>query len=281
MSRYANGQPIYLSTTVKDRTGTLVNAGAISITVQKPDLTQQVYSSPTNDSTGNYHQDIPATDLTQNGHYQYVWTATGAGAGVSRGDFDVFDPFEPAILPLQDAKDAANIPQGTTTYDNELQVMVDITTQLLETLTGGPAYNRAITERILATNNYTALVVRQRPLVSVTSVTDAASGSVIPITDIELDTNAGIVRRKRLLPWFGWGTNGYTVVYVAGWGTIIPPAFNLAARMILQDLWTTQMGPGTRPVGGLGGWMGTPGPQFAIPPRALEVMRPYMTEVYV
>ena len=34
------------------------------------------------------------------GHYQYTWTSTGTGAGVSFGDFDVFDPFEPALLPL-------------------------------------------------------------------------------------------------------------------------------------------------------------------------------------
>ena len=73
-----------------------------------------------NDGTGLYHQDIPVTDLTTLGHYQYVWTATGTGAGVSFGDFDVFDPFEVALLPLQDAKDALNIPQATTTYDNEI-----------------------------------------------------------------------------------------------------------------------------------------------------------------
>ncbi len=108
-----------------------------------------------------------------------------------------------------------------------------------------------------------------------------ASGSVVSIPDIELDTNSNIIRRKRNLPWFGWGTNGYTVVYVAGWGTIIPAAFNEAARIILQDLWLSQMGPGLRPAAGIEGWMGTPGSQFGIPPRALTVLRPYLQEIYV
>ena len=44
--------------------------------------TTGTYASPANDSTGTYHQDVPATDLAATGHYQYTWTATGTGAGV-------------------------------------------------------------------------------------------------------------------------------------------------------------------------------------------------------
>ena len=84
MSRYPLGQPIRLSTTVKDVTGTLVNAGAISLLVKlaQADGTQAItgtYASPANDSTGTYHQDIPVTDLAAAGHYQYTWTSTGTG----------------------------------------------------------------------------------------------------------------------------------------------------------------------------------------------------------
>ena len=64
---------------------------------------------------GLYHVDVPAVDLTQLGHYQYAWVSTGTGAGVAPGDFDVYDPYEVAVLSLQDAKDALNIPQATTT----------------------------------------------------------------------------------------------------------------------------------------------------------------------
>jgi hypothetical protein len=278
--RYPNGQPIRVSTTITDLTGTLVNAGSLSLTVQKPDVTQQVYSSPVNDSTGKYHQDIPATDLTQNGHYLYVWTATGTGAGVSRGDFDVFDPFEPAILPLQDAKDALNIPQATTSYDAELQIFVDAVTADMEQLTGGPAVNRTIVERVELAKNNTILVLRKRPVVSVTSVVDLASGVSLSLTDIEIDTNAGIVRRKLEFPWLVYQPY-CTATYVAGWGTAVPAAFNLAARIVVQHLWRTQRGPYTRGYGGQPDETLLPGMAFAWPNAALEILAPYRSEAFV
>ena len=168
MPRYSTGQPIRISTTVRDVTGALVNATAITLTVSKPDATTQAYSSPVNDSTGAYHQDIPVADLGQIGHYLFKWTSTGTGAGESVGDFDVFDPFEPAVLPLQDGKDALNIPQATTTYDQEIAQYIATITQSLERMTGGPLVNRSITERCELDGTNTVLLVRQRPLVSVT-----------------------------------------------------------------------------------------------------------------
>src|SRR6266704_5455232 len=109
MPRYAQGQPIRLSTTVKDLTGTLVNATALTLTVSKPDASTQAYAAPTNDGTGLYHQDIPTADISLLGHYSYKWVATGTGAGVSFSNFEVFDPLEVSVLSLQDAKDHLNI----------------------------------------------------------------------------------------------------------------------------------------------------------------------------
>lgn len=100
MSRYPLNQPVRISTTVRDDTGALVDAGSIALVVKliaadDTQTTTGTYSSPVHDSTGTYHQDVPAADLTAAGHYIYTWTSTGTGAGVSYGDFDVFDPFEP------------------------------------------------------------------------------------------------------------------------------------------------------------------------------------------
>jgi hypothetical protein len=279
-----NGQPIYLTNTVTDRpaplgTGLPIDAGAHLITIQAPDLTTAVTSTtPTHDSTGKYHLDVASTSLPQNGHYQWTWQTTGVGSGMLRGEFDVFDPFEPQVLPLQDAKRATNT-TNTTIYDDDLQTYVDTVVATLEYITGGPIYNRTITERVEATDSRTAIAIRKRPLVSITSITDVASGSTISLADIELDTIAGIVRRKRNQPWWGWGTNGYTVVYVAGQGTIIPAAFNTAAKIIIQHLWETQRGPGLSPMAGLEDTI-LPGMSFAIPNRALEILRPYTLEVY-
>src|SRR5258708_12868275 len=120
MERYPSGQPGTIPITGRDRIGAIVDAGAQSIVVKvrNADGTQTVtgtYNAPVHDSLGTYHQDIPATDLTILGHYQWADTSTGTGAGVAFGDFDVFDPFEAALLPLHDAKDASNIPPPTTT----------------------------------------------------------------------------------------------------------------------------------------------------------------------
>jgi hypothetical protein len=183
MSRYPQGQPVRVSTTVRDVTGALVNATTLTLTVKLAQadgtwLTTGTYASPANDSTGTYHQDIPAADLAATGHYQYSWVGTGTGAGVSSGELDVFDPFETAILPLQDAKDALNIPQATTTFDAEIQSYIATIKSNLERATGGPLVNRTIVERSEMMSAQTVIPVLQRPLVSVTSIVSASGGTI-------------------------------------------------------------------------------------------------------
>lgn len=123
MARYALGQPIRLSTTIRDVTGVLVAAGTLTLTLQKPNATQQVYPSPTNDGVGLYHQDVPAGDLTQLGAYQYEWVATGAGAGVIGGTFTVYDPlahglvWSPTLEAVAGYVPARTVPIDTATDD--------------------------------------------------------------------------------------------------------------------------------------------------------------------
>lgn len=297
MARYPLGQPVRVLTTVRDPTGALVNPATLTLLVKaaQADGTQATtgtYGSPVNDSTGAYHQDIPVTDLAAIGHYQYTWTSTGTGAGVSFGDFDVFDPFEVAVLPLQDAKDALNIPQPVTTSDTEIQAYVATITSCLERMTGGPLTNRSVTERAELQDAYTVLLVRQRPLVSVTSIVSVASGLAIDISaGLDIDSNAGTIRRQLGYPFYGpyftW-LPAMLVTYVAGWGVTVPAAFNTAARIILQNLWETQHGPSARPsMGGGEDLVMVPGFGFGIPPQAAELLdgslngMSFMSEVYV
>jgi hypothetical protein len=294
VARYPLNQPIRLSTTVRDVTGTLVNPGTLTLLVKLAQadgtwLTTGTYASPANDSTGTYHQDIPVTDLAAIGHYQYAWTSTGTGAGVSWGDFDVFDPFETAVLPLGDAKDQLNIPQATTTFDSEIQSYIATIQSNLERMTGGPLVNRAFTERTEMQAGQTVIPVRQRPLVSVTSITGASGGAIDISAGLDLDVNAGLIRRKLGLPFYGpffaWLPQ-VTVTYVAGWGTSVPAAFNVAARIIIQHLWESQRGPLAMPMAGEPAVM-VPGFGFAIPNRAAELLNgsqagiPFMSEAYL
>jgi len=297
VARYPLNQPIRVSTTVRDVTGTLVNASTLTLLVKLRQAdgswaTTGTYAAPTNDGTGLYHQDVPAADLQGLGHYQYTWTATGTGAGVSFGDFDVFDPFEDALLPLQDAKDMLNIPQAVTTYDAEIGSFIATIETSLEGMTGGPIINRSVSERAELDGTQTVIVVRQRPLVSVTQIVSVASGVAIDISSgLDIDVVAGTIRRKLAYPFYGpyftW-LPVMTVTYVAGWGTSAPAAFNTAARIILQHLWETQRGPAMRPsMGGMD--MATPqGFGFAIPNRVAELLEngsqggmPFMREAYV
>lgn len=279
MARYPLNQPIRVSTTVRDVTGTLVNATALTLVVKLAQadgtwLTTGTYASPVNDSTGQYHQDVPAADLQGLGHYQYTWTATGTGAGVSFGDFDVFDPYEVAVLPLQDAKDQLNIPQATTTYDTEIQSFVATIQSSLEAMTGGPLVNRQVTERAEAVAGMTRICLRQRPLVSVVSIAAESSGSAVSITDVKIDANAGILQRSTGWPFYGplfMSLPWFTVTYVAGWGTSVPAAFNSAARIILDHLWETQRGATTQPLQGEP-LVAPPGFGYAIPRQAADLL---------
>jgi hypothetical protein len=288
-----------VSATVKDVTGALVNATTLTLLVKTTQadgtwLTTGAYSSPVNDGTGLYHQDIPVTDLTAAGHYQYTWTATGTGAGVSFGEFDVFDPFEVSVLPMQDAFDALNIssPAAQQQYTTEIAAYVATIESNLERMTGGPIVNKTITERAELQGGYTVLVVRQRPLVSVTSIVSVASGTAVDISSgLDVDVNAGTIRRKLGYPFYGpfftW-LPAMSVTYVAGWGVTVPAAFGTAARIILQNLWETQHGPSARPQMGAGSDMITlPGWGYAIPNQAAELLEgsqggvPFMQEAYL
>jgi hypothetical protein len=300
MSRFPLGAPVRVTwRTYQPDLSTLVNATANSLTVKlaSADGTQaptagSPYVSPVNDSTGLYHQDVPSSDLGTAGHYQWVNTSTGTGAGAAFGEFDVFDPFETSVLPLADAKDALNIPQATTGSDSEIAQYVATITSSIQSMTGGPLVNTSITERAEMQSGQTVLLVRQRPLVSVTSIVSVASGTAIDISaGLDVDANTGTIRRKLAYPFYGPFFAWLPVVlitYVAGWGTSVPAAFGVASRIILQNLWETQHGPSARPsMAGGDDLVTLPGWGFAIPNQAAELLEgslngmSFMYEAYV
>jgi len=281
---YPLGQPVTIGPiTVQQRntdgTYSLVDAGTLTTVVYLAAAdgtwtTTGTYSSPTHISLGKYQQDIPAADLAVIGHYQYIVTTTGTGAGVIPGDFDVYDPKRTAVLSLQDWKDMLNIPQATTTNDTELASYIATIESSLRAMTGGPIVNRVITsERCEFSGWYQMLQVRQRPLVSVTSITSVMSGAAYDTTALDLDPAARTIRRKDGAP-FSADSPLALVTYTAGWCTSVPPAFNLAARIILAWLWETQHGPAARPsMGGVELMATVPGFPYAVPNGAAELLK--------
>jgi len=151
----------------------------------------------------------------------------------------------------------------------------------------GPVVNRAVTsERCEFTGWCTQLRVRQRPLVSVTSITSVL-GTAVDITGgLDINPAARTIRKKDGSP-FTTDSPVVLVTYVAGWGTAVPAAVNTAARYILRNLWDSQRGAAAAPVLGGGELVPVPGFGFAIPNRAAQLLDgslggvPFRQEAYI
>jgi len=288
VARYPLGQPVRLNTTVLNSTvdpAVPIDAGSLTLAVRKPDLSQQVYNTPAHDGVGLYHQDVPAADLTQLGHYQYVWVATGAGAGVSGpNEFDVYDPFQTELLSVADAKQHLNI--ATSSVDAELQGFIDASTAGIERHLGGPAIIRTVTEQIeQPIDLWRSLPLTYRPFVALTSIT--AGGQSVAITDVYV-TPGRVLRRKFGLPFVPFWAQPWVITYTAGLDVSAPPSVVLACKVIVAHLWATQRGQsGGRGPGANNEYGSTavgtvaPGFGFAIPNRALELLNPYAPETGV
>jgi hypothetical protein len=277
--RYASGSPVRVSTEVRDTAGTLTAPGTILLRVKKPDGTfLPDYATPTLDSVGKYHQDIPAVDVTTIGHYSYVWITTGSAAGVSPPNgFDVIDPFEPELLSLQDAK--AYLGETGTQQDDEIRAFAQVATEVVESIVG-PCTPQTFTEQVEAVAGSSVLLLSRRPVISVTSITSIWGVAPVWLTAaVQVNGSTGTVR---LLgqgylggPFYG---GPFTVVYVAG-RTVVPDRFIHAAREMLRHLWTTQRGQTTDSplpdfIGDeeLNGGGAPFGASFSIPNRVLELL---------
>jgi uncharacterized phiE125 gp8 family phage protein len=184
------------------------------------------------------------------------------------------------VLTLDKAKRRLNLDADAD--DAEIQDLIDTAVEMLEGVTGGPAYTRTITAERVRSDDDRTLVLRRRPVVAVTAITSVWSGQPVDVTDLDIDSTAGIVRRRSGLPFLGY-TNAYLVTYTAGWGdTSIPKAFETAALIVVAHMWEVQRGPTPGPTGWASeGMIPVPGYAYAVPNRALEILRPYTAEAYV
>lgn len=171
-----------------------------------------------------------------------------------------------AILSLPEAKAALNL--TSSSYDTELQPYIDATTEVIESFTG-PVETRTITEEH---DGGALLALREIPAQSLDSVTPILTGGEIyAVSDLDLSTSTGVVRRLD----GGCFEGPLRVSYTAGRSSV-PPAVGVAARVIVAHLWRTQLGsrfaqPGpademSEPLPGFG---------FAVPNRSLELLRPF------
>lgn len=122
-----------------------------------------------------------------------------------------------------------------TTFDTELQAYIDGVKAPIEQLVG-PVEQRTVTERHW---NGPALALRQRPVISVTSIVPLfTDGTAVNVTDTTTDLKSGIVVYKDGSCFTG---GPWDVTYQAGY-TTVPANVNLAARITVQHVWETQRG---------------------------------------
>ncbi|MFF9714821.1 phage head-tail connector protein [Streptomyces sp. NPDC014603] len=175
-----------------------------------------------------------------------------------------------ALISLEDAKAQLNITDDR--QDDELQAYIDGLTPVVEGFIG-PVEPREVMETVHGSG--AALALQQPPVLSLTSLTaQLTGGTSYNVAGLHLDGAAGIVRRLD----GGRFTGGpWTAVYQAGRGDI-PATVALAARILLQHLWRTQL-PSR---GGLAGGGDdysvndpVPGFGYAVPNRVLQLLEPY------
>jgi hypothetical protein len=262
---YDLGAVVPLGTEVRDASGALANAGAMTLTITLPDSTTVTVSPVTPSSTGRYAYDY---QTVQAGRHVVRWVATGVNAGAYVDVFDVRSGAPTWLFSLADAK--SHLKLTTTSQDEEVRRWIGATTRCVEWFVG-PVAVRTVTE----THDFTcagALTLRKLPALVLTSATAVLDGgTTYDVDDLDLDGETGIVRLKAGGLLYG----PLRLVYSAG-RRVVEENISAAGELILQHLWRTRNGPGrpqrggddfdvTEPIPGLG---------YAIPNRALQLLSP-------
>lgn len=247
--------------------GDLVTATNMALTITLPDATTVTVDPVTAASTGVYNYDYATT---QAGRHTARWLATGTGAGAYVESFDVRPADLPYLVSLRDTKDMLNISLSSTTYDDELRAYIEGATRTAETLRDEVLAKRSFThERWL--NNCTYLTLPRVPVVSLTEIRNVESNTTYSPSGWHVESTTGAITSIT-----GGGLSGlFKFTYLAGY-TVVPGAFTLAVRMIIQHLWETQRGPmgASRFAGGLddAALMRFRSMNIFVPPRAQELL---------
>lgn len=267
MEYFVVGQVVRLTHSVYNDLGVLTNPSTITLTISLPDGTSSGPLTPTNTDTGLYRYDYTTVAA---GPHLYRWDTTGPTAP-DDGMFDVRGT-STAVISLADAKAHLNKAAGVTVDDEELRGFVEAATAVIERHTGKVVARRTITERVTA-SYARELWLAHRPIISVTSITttDGLTTWGVGPTVISLaDGASGVIRWLSGPYWHG----DLLVTVVAGM-SVIPANYTLAAKYIVEALWSSQRQPGIGPAPATFG--GEPevsvGP-VTIPPMALQLLGP-------
>lgn len=226
------GDSVPLAWDVADEDGNPVDAGTVTLTVTLPDGTDSNPNVPVPATTGQYRVTyVPAVPG------RYAWRAVTTVPTTSYADvFEVRTQVSPALMSLADAKRSLNIPATTTTYDDELREYMEAVTRVVEDFIG-PVVIRSYTRRLWGYDYIVRLPHTQ--VREISSVTVTLDDSTVDPTLLLVDTLTGIVRYKDGVSRFPYGEIDFT--YTVG-RDYVEPNWSLAAKLILQSNWRSQLG---------------------------------------
>mgnify|MGYP001616820926 CR=1 FL=1 len=143
-----------------------------------------------------------------------------------------------SVLTLPEVKSHLNI--DGSTQDSELQTFIDAC-EAAAAEKVGPLTSVATTER--CRGGGTGLVLRETPVVSLTSVTPVG-GTAYSLALLDVDKSAGVIE---WLSGARWQAGKYDVVFQAGRATVTSD-LKLAIKDLIRDNWShSQRGPTRRP----------------------------------
>jgi hypothetical protein len=245
---------------VRDSAGVLVNASTVSLTVTKPDGTTETPTVPAPSVTGQYRVTyVPTVEG------RYAWRAVTTVPNTAYQDvFEVRETVSPSLLSLADAKAHLNI--TSTTHDDEIREYLEAATSIVESYVG-PVVRRTHTARVHGHRRYIPLPHTQ--VTAVTSITLVSDGSAVDLTNLTIDSNAGVISYEDQSTFPYWDMD---VTYTVGRSTV-KANWTLAAKIIVKHNWETQLGNLPSIQGDDRGYV-VSGSGYLVPFRALSLLAP-------
>lgn len=227
------GDTYTLTAEARDAAGNLANATTAALTITLPDGTT-VTPTPANPPavTGQYAHPLVTTMA---GRHVARWVFTGGVPDQAWTDaFEVAPQASLALVSLAEVKKHLNIAATNTAHDDELRGFIASVTDVVEDIVGVVA-RRSFTETYSG-RRQRAILLRRRPVVSVTSVVE--DGVAVAASDYSV-TGAGVL--TRLYGRWASGVDNVTVTQVAGRPST-PASVLDGAKELIRINWRPQSG---------------------------------------
>jgi hypothetical protein len=273
---YDLGDVYTASILIVDNAGNPADAGAITLTITRPDGTT-VSPAPTHLAVGSYSYDYA---FTMPGRHRVDWVATGANANEFSDVVDVWPADPRLIISLDDARNGLNLTNTQRASDEELRLYIATATYLVEDVVG-PVLSQTLSEQHRGGAQKIVLDYDPASITTVKEYVGAASYTIVEVATPDLGTSYSYTRYGRILsrrfgglpgPWLGevW------VTYKAG-VTVIPANVITGARELVSYLYSTSQ-QGRRPAFGQQAASDldtayTPS-GFAMPRRVFQLLEP-------